>query len=72
GTALRLLQYPAAFRPVFYRIGASMGIPVVLALLFFTFNLMRTMRGVPPASSAPPPLKADPAPRFESTLPVRP
>ena len=70
GTAMRLLQYPAAFRPVFYRIGAYMGIPVVLALLLFTFNLMRTMRGTssPPA---PPPSRADRPTRFASTLPVR-
>ena len=47
GTAMRLLQYPAAFNPLFYRIGAYMGIPVVLALLLFTFNLMRTMRAKP-------------------------
>jgi uncharacterized protein involved in response to NO len=43
GAALRLLQYPAAFNPVFYRIGAFMGVPVVLALLLFVFNLLRTM-----------------------------
>ncbi len=70
GTALRLLQYPAAFRPVFYRVGAYTGIPVVLALLFFTFNLMRTMRGTSPSPSPPPPSRAEPS-RFASTLPVR-
>ena len=45
GVAMRLLQYPAAFRPVFYRVGSYMGVPVVLALVLFTFNLFRTMRG---------------------------
>jgi hypothetical protein len=68
--ALRLLQYPAAFAPRLYVIGSYMGIPVVLALLFFTFNLVRTMRG-----SSPPALPARPrqvlAPAFASTLPVR-
>ncbi|HEY6147984.1 MAG TPA: NnrS family protein, partial [Thermoanaerobaculia bacterium] len=69
GTAMRLLQYPAAFNPLFYRIGAYMGIPVVLALLLFTFNLMRTMRAKP----AMPPGAPEPrSPRsFVSTLPAR-
>lgn len=66
GVAMRLLQYPAAFRPVFYEIGSFMGIPVVVALVLFTFNLFRTMRG----GKAP-----RPGPRkratFTSTLPVR-
>jgi uncharacterized protein involved in response to NO len=48
GTALRLLQYPAAFRPVFYEIGSYMGIPVVLGLLLFAVNLVRTLRSRPP------------------------
>jgi hypothetical protein len=64
GVAMRLLQYPAAFRPVFYEIGSYMGIPVVLALALFTFNLLRTMRGKP---SAPPRRSVTP---FTSTLPV--
>jgi uncharacterized protein involved in response to NO len=64
GVAMRLLQYPAAFWPVFYEIGSYMGIPVVLALVLYTFNLFRTMRG-----------KAATRPRkngrsFVSTLPV--
>ncbi len=68
GAAMRLLQYPAAFLPVFYEIGSYMGIPVVLALVLFVFNLVRTMRGRP----TPAPLQARPAPpRFASTLPVR-
>ncbi len=69
GTAMRLLQYPAAFRPVFYRIGAYMGIPVVLALLLFTFNLMRTMRGGGATPQVPGKQESQPA--FTSTLPVR-
>jgi hypothetical protein len=69
GAGMRLLQYPAAFHPVFYRIGSWMGVPVVVALLLFTFNLVRTMkpgRSRPPARPAPPR-----APAFVSTLPVR-
>jgi hypothetical protein len=65
GVAMRLLQYPAAFLPFFYRIGSFMGIPVVLALGLFTFNLFRTMRGEPPARP-----RASGSP-FVSTLPVR-
>jgi uncharacterized protein involved in response to NO len=66
GAALRLLQYPAAFRPVFYEIGSYMGIPVVLGLVLYLVNLVRTMR----ARLAP----STPAlgrPGFASTLPVR-
>ena len=48
GTAMRLLQYPAAFRPVFYEIGSTMGIPVVLALVLFAVNLVKTLRSKPP------------------------
>lgn len=69
GAGMRLLQYPAAFHPVFYRIGSWMGVPVVVALLLFTFNLMRTMK---PGRSRPP--ARTPAPRtpaFGSTPPVR-
>jgi hypothetical protein len=69
GTAMRLLQYPAAFNPLFYRIGAYMGIPVVLALLLFTFNLMRTMRAKPSIPSGAP--AATPRRAFVSTLPAR-
>ena len=68
GTAMRLLQYPAAFRPVFYRIGAYMGVPVVVALLLFTFNLFRTMRGGGPTPQEP--RKVEPPSAF--TSPVRP
>jgi hypothetical protein len=67
--AMRLLQYPAAFEPAFYRIGAFMGIPAVLALALFTFNLVRTMR-----SSGPPPGVLQPArgnAPFVATLPAR-
>ncbi len=63
-TVLRLLQYPAAFAPVLYQIGSFMGIAVVLALVLFVFNLVRTMRA-PSASAAPP------RPPFASALPVR-
>jgi uncharacterized protein involved in response to NO len=52
GAAMRLLQYPAAFRPVFYEIGSYMGIPVVLALVFFSVNLVRTVRARPAAPLA--------------------
>jgi uncharacterized protein involved in response to NO len=68
GAVMRLLQYPAAFHPVLYQIGSSMGIPVVAGLCLYLFNLMRTMRGRPaaglPAASAGRPV-------FASTLPVR-
>jgi len=69
GAGMRLLQYPAAFHPVFYRIGSWMGVPVVVALLLFTFNLMRTMK---PGRSRTPTRGAAPRPpAFVSTLPVR-
>ncbi|MDQ5859261.1 MAG: NnrS family protein, partial [Acidobacteriota bacterium] len=67
GTAMRLLQYPAAFRPLFYEIGSYMGIPVVAALLCYTFNLARTMRGKP---SDAPRQEAFERRGFASTLPV--
>ncbi|MEO8349810.1 MAG: DUF542 domain-containing protein [Acidobacteriota bacterium] len=66
GTAMRLLQYPAAFRPVFYEVGAYMGIPVVLALVLFTLNLFRTMRGKPGRTAA----ARDKRPTFTSSLQV--
>jgi hypothetical protein len=68
GVEMRLLQYPAAFRPVFYEVGSFMGVPVVAALLLFVFNLIRTMNGEGerPQSS----MAAAPA-GFVSTLPVR-
>jgi hypothetical protein len=66
-TAMRLLQYPAAFRPLFYEIGSYMGIPVVVALLCYMFNLLRTMRAKPPGAAH----TRRAAPRaFRSTLPV--
>jgi uncharacterized protein involved in response to NO len=65
-TAMRLLQYPAAFRPVFYEIGSYMGIPVVVALVLFTFNLFRTMR----AGKATVPGAGKNVPPFVSNLPV--
>src|SRR5262249_52008166 len=65
-TGLRLLQYPAAFRPVFYEIGSYMGIPVVLALVLFTLNLVRTMRGKGQGEA-----EAKPEPPRLPTLPVR-
>jgi Domain of Unknown function (DUF542)/NnrS protein len=68
GAALRLLQYPAAFRPVFYKAGSYMGITVVLALLLYVINLVVTMRGKPGGARR----AAMPSPRtFVSTLPVR-
>jgi hypothetical protein len=68
GAAMRLLQYPAAFHPVLYQIGSYMGIPVVLALCLYLFNLMRTMRARPAAGR---PAAAPARPAFASTLPVR-
>ncbi len=69
GAAMRLLQYPAAFLPVFYEIGSYMGIPVVLALVLYVYNLVRTMRARPaPARTAE---RARPGGPFASTLPVR-
>jgi uncharacterized protein involved in response to NO len=69
GAGMRLLQYPAAFHPVFYRIGSWMGVPVVAAILLFTFNLMRTMK---PGRSRNSTRGAAPRPpAFVSTLPVR-
>jgi uncharacterized protein involved in response to NO len=72
-SALRLLQYPAAFRPALYAVGAWSGVAVVLALVLFTFNLMRTMRGGarPPAPSPVARRAAPDRPAFLSTLPVR-
>ncbi len=68
GAAMRLLQYPAAFLPVYYEIGSYMGIPVVLALLLFVLNLVRTMRARPAPAGIPGRAAAAP---FASTLPVR-
>jgi hypothetical protein len=68
GVALRLLQYPAAFAPVFYRIGSFMGILVVLALILFVLNLVRTMRGERKQRAK---RSSPPAVPFASTLPVR-
>ena len=69
GSAMRLLQYPAAFRPLFYVIGSYMGIPVVLALVLYVVNLVRTMRGRPETRRRAPVTATRPA--FASTLPVR-
>ena len=81
GAGMRLLQYPAAFRPVFYVVGSYMGIPVVLALVLFVFNLVRTMRGGarPPratgsavrSESVPAVAPSRRAASYVSTLPVR-
>jgi hypothetical protein len=71
GTAMRLLQYPAAFAPVLYEIGSTMGVPVVLALLLFTFNLVRTMRSGPPVPRPRRGARRAAAPVLVSTLPVR-
>ncbi len=74
GAAMRLLQYPAAFDPVFYRIGSWMGVPVVLAILLFTFNLVRTMRAGRQYGVQGPKSKVQgdsPRTSFVSTLPIR-
>ena len=44
GVAMRLLQYPAAFRAKLYEAGSWMGVLVVAALILFTVNLVKTMR----------------------------
>jgi uncharacterized protein involved in response to NO len=69
GAGLRLLQYPAAFEPRLYWVGSYMGIPVVLGLALYLFNLVRTMRARPAARPAAP--AGPPVPRFASTLPTR-
>ena len=69
GAAMRLLQYPAAWNPLFYRIGAFMGVPVVLAILLFAFNLIRTMKAPRPTPRPATPPRS--VPTFVSTLPVR-
>ena len=71
GAALRLLQYPAAWHPVFYRAGSYMGIPVVLALLLFVVNLVRTMRGAAGSAAAEAPAPVASRPTFVATLPAR-
>ncbi len=70
GAALRLLQYPAAFQPFFYGIGAYMGIPVVLALVLYLVNLVRTMRGKPGRPVEAP--ARGPGGSFSSRLPTLP
>ena len=74
GATMRLLQYPAAFHPVFYRIGSYMGIPVVLALCLYLFNLMRTMRAKPAAFQprGPPPTPPPSRPARYATPPPPP
>jgi Domain of Unknown function (DUF542)/NnrS protein len=70
GAAMRLLQYPAAFLPLFYELGSYMGIPVVLGLVLYVYNLVRTMRGRPaPATRT---VQAGPRSRFASTIPTLP
>ncbi len=64
GATMRLLQYPAAFHPVLYQVGSWMGIPVVLALCLYLYNLVRTMRATARPAAATRPV-------FVSTLPVR-
>jgi len=69
GAGMRLLQYPAAFLPLFYELGSYMGIPVVLGLVLYVYNLVRTMRARPaPATRT---VEAGPRSGFASTLPVR-
>jgi hypothetical protein len=47
GVVMRLLQYPAAYKPVLYVIGSYMGVPVVIALILFTVNLVKTVKSAP-------------------------
>ena len=68
GAAMRLLQYPAAWNPLFYRIGSFMGVPVVLAIILFAFNLVRTMKAPRPTAI---PSATSSRPAFVSSLPVR-
>jgi hypothetical protein len=44
GVLMRLLEYPAAFHPDLYRVGSTMGVPVVLALVLFTINVMKSAK----------------------------
>ncbi|MEO6325479.1 MAG: DUF542 domain-containing protein [Thermoanaerobaculia bacterium] len=73
GVLMRLLQYPAAYHPVLYQVGSYMGIPVVIALILFTVNMMKTVRprqvAVAPANRSTAPTV--PAQAFVSTLPSR-
>jgi len=68
GVALRLLQYPAAFRPVFYVIASYMGVPVVIAIALFAFNLVQTIRSAPSAATSSRPA----SPSRGNLLPVLP
>ena len=77
GVLMRLLQYPAAYHPVLYQIGSTMGIPVVLGLIFFTVNIMKTVRTsrsnvtpLKPVKPGAPVIPVLPL-AFTSTLPVR-
>jgi len=70
GVAMRLLQYPAAFHAKLYEAGSWMGVLVVVALLLFAVNLLKTLRSntTPPA---PITIAAPKRPEFVSSLPVR-
>lgn len=69
GVALRLLQYPAAFRPDLYKAATYSGVPIVLGLALFALNVVKTLRGTSPAP-APVPMRR-PEPILLPSLPTR-
>ena len=71
GVGLRLLQYPAAFHAKLYEAGSWMGVLVVVALVLFAVNLVKTMRApIAPSRASGRPPEGPKAP-FISSLPVR-
>jgi len=72
GVAMRLLQYPAAFHAKLYEAGSWMGVLVVLALVLFAVNLIKTMRAlIAPSAALGSPAPSAKPPAFVSSLPVR-
>jgi len=59
GAAMRLLGIPAAYEPRLYQAGSYMGVPVVIALVLFMVNILKTVR------------KPVRRPAFLATLPAR-